>query len=81
MAGFTFSGEPDEGQVTATGEPEQVGGKLKAYPFGKYVVVVKLTKDDRFVGIEEIRLRKDFLTQKQRMGRIGSHDLDDIYRE
>lgn len=81
MPGFTFSGEPDEGQATATGEPEQEGEKLKACTFGKYVVVVKLTKDDRFVGIEEIRIRKDFLTQKQRMGRIGSHDLDDIYRE
>jgi hypothetical protein len=81
MAEFSFSGEPDEGQVTATGEPEQVGGKLKACPFGKYVVVVRLTKDDRFVRIEEIRLRKDFLTQKQRTSRIGSQDLDDIYRE
>lgn len=81
MGGFSFSGESDEEEVTATGEPERAGGKLKAYPFGKYVVVVKLTKDDRFAGIEEIRLRKDFLTQKQRMSRIGSQDLDDIYYE
>jgi hypothetical protein len=35
------------------------------YPFDKYLIVVKLTSDGRFIGIEEIRINKDFRSYKQ----------------
>jgi len=37
------------------------------YPIEKYLVTVKLTSDGRFVGIEEIRVNKDFRSYKQRV--------------
>lgn len=35
------------------------------YPFEKYEILVKLTLDGRFVGIEEIRINKDFRSFRQ----------------
>jgi hypothetical protein len=38
----------------------------RIYPFDKYIIVVKLTVDGRFVGIEEVRVNKDFRSFQQR---------------
>jgi hypothetical protein len=35
------------------------------YCFQKYEIIMKLTTDGKFVGIEEVRINKDFRTFKQ----------------
>lgn len=51
------------------------------YVFGKYAVYLKLSEDQRFLGIEAISEETNFLSQNQRLSQIGHHDLDDIYKE
>ena len=38
---------------------------IKVCPFEKYEIVVKLTSDGRFIGIEEVRVNKDFRSHRQ----------------
>ena len=38
---------------------------LITYPFEKYEIVVKLTLDRKFIGIDEVRINKDFRSYKQ----------------
>ena len=49
------------------------------YPFGKYNVTVKVSKDQKFVGISEIRINKDFRSYKQKLVPKGFHDVEDFY--
>jgi hypothetical protein len=35
------------------------------YPFEKFEIVVKITTDGKFVGIEEVRINKDFRSFSQ----------------
>jgi hypothetical protein len=56
-------------------------GKSISYPFGKYVIKVKLTDDNKFMGILEIKINKDFLDYKQKLISKGIHDVDEYYRE
>jgi hypothetical protein len=49
------------------------------YPFGKYNVTVKVSKDQKFVGISEIRINKDFRSYKQKLVPKGYHDVEDFY--
>ena len=55
--------------------------KLVTRPFGQYQVTVKLTSDDRFVSIEEIKLNRDFATYKQKIASLGSWDVSKYYDE
>ena len=44
------------------------------YPFEMFEIVVKLTLDGKFVGIEEVRINKDFRSYKnQTPQRIVAH--------
>jgi hypothetical protein len=61
----------DESRIDHKEEDKGTGGTSKEYvtriyPFDKYLIVVKLTADGRFVGIEEVRVNKDFRSYKQR---------------
>lgn len=49
------------------------------YPFGKYNVIVKVSRDKKFVGISEIRINKDFRSYKQKLLTKGYHDVEDFY--
>lgn len=54
------------------------------YPFGRYEVKVVIRRDGRFVGIEEIRVNKEFLDNLQKMevlGNIGYQDVEQYYKE
>lgn len=39
--------------------------ETKVIPFQKYEIVVKLTSDGKFVGIQEVRINKDFRDYSQ----------------
>ena len=55
--------------------------KIVKYPFGKYEIKLKLTSDNKFLDILEIKINKDFLSFKQKISRKGFHDVDEFYPE
>jgi len=73
---------PNEFSVSATGDHTNSHDfKYLVCTLGKYQIKVKVTVDNKFLSVEEIKVDKDFLTQKQRSLVIGHHNVDDIYQE
>lgn len=54
---------------------------IKEYPFDKYCVRIKLTQNNEFAGIEEIKINKKFLSDKQKTIPSGFHDIEEFYRD
>ena len=48
---------------------------------GDVEIVVAITPDGRFLGISEVRLRRDFLNVQQRVAATGVHDVDHLYND
>lgn len=67
--------------LDATGNHQNGDFKTIVYPFDKYEIKVKLSMDNKFIGIVEIKLNKEFLSFKQKMASQGVHDVDKFYRE
>lgn len=55
--------------------------KFVEYPFDKYIIKVKLTPKNEFIGIVEIKVNKDFLSYEQNRTPKGFHDIDEFYKE
>jgi len=55
--------------------------KIIVYPFDKYEITVKLSPNNEFIEILEVKVNKDFLTYKQKVISKGFHDVDNFYRE
>jgi len=73
-------------QLKTKGTGDIIIGKAKGhnhivYPFGKYEVTVELSPDNKFIGISEIKVNKDFRSYKQRIVSKGFHDVDEFYKE
>ncbi len=51
------------------------------YPFGKYEIKVRLSLNNEFRGITEVKINKDFLSFKQKMSSKGFHDVEEFYKE
>jgi len=52
-----------EDKGTGSAHPEDT--VTIVYPFNKYLIVVRLTSDGRFIGIEEVRINKEFRSYKR----------------
>jgi len=52
-----------------------------SYPFEKYEIKVKLSPRNEFIEIVEVKVNKDFLSHKQRMGIQTYLNVDEFYRE
>lgn len=66
----------------ATGDmTEDYGYKTISYPFDRYEIKVKVTSTNEFVGITEVKINKDFLSHRQRIGTLSYLDVDEYYRE
>ncbi len=64
----------------ATGaEKNKIRGKTGEYHFDKYEIEILLGPGNEFLAITEVRVRKDFLSRKQRSGTKGPHDVDEFY--
>lgn len=48
---------------------------------GDVEIVVVLGPDGRFLGISEVRVRRNFLTVQQKIAASGFHDVDHLYKE
>lgn len=55
--------------------------KYVVYPFDKYEIEIKLTSDDRFLGITGIRFNKNFLSFKRKEYLPPLFNLDEEYPE
>jgi hypothetical protein len=65
---------------------EGTGSTLPAYHdvdyvLGDYVVRVRLTSANEFVGILKVTIGRDFRSQEQRLAPLGYHDVTDLYDE
>jgi hypothetical protein len=72
----------DELKSIGTGSHDELDNfKIITYPFDRYQIKVKLTPNNEFIGITEIKINKDFLSHKQRMATLGFHDVEEFYRD
>ena len=55
--------------------------KTIIYPFDKYLIKIKVTPNNEFIGITEVKINKDFLSYKQKTSIKGYHDVDKFYPE
>ncbi len=60
-----------------TGELPRVTAKVVQVPFNQYEVFVVVSESGEILGIQEMRVRKDFRKPSQ----IKSVDFDQYYRE
>lgn len=55
--------------------------KTIIYPFDKYQIKIKVTPNNEFIGITEVKINKDFLSYRQKMSIKGYHDVHKFYPE
>jgi len=55
--------------------------KTVVYPFDKYLITIKLSPNNEFIGIAEVKINKDFISYKQKAPPKGFHDVEEFYRE
>ncbi|MBM2813960.1 MAG: hypothetical protein HW421_722 [Ignavibacteria bacterium] len=55
--------------------------KIISYIFDKYQINVKVTSNNEFIGITEIKINKEFLSHKHKITTKGYHDVDEFYKE
>ena len=58
-----------------------VTAKIAVVPYGTYEVVIILDQDNRFLGIQEIRITKDFLSLEQSLAHRDAFDVEDFYED
>lgn len=49
--------------------------------FDRYDIKIKVSPENEFIEVLEVKINKDFLSQKQRMGVQSYLDVDKYYRE
>ena len=57
------------------------GQKRVVVSHGQYEIVVRLTEDGRFVDVDELRIKRDFLSPEQRVAGSGYFNVDEFYEE
>ena len=55
--------------------------RTKVVPFGAYEIVVMLGHDDKFLGVKEIRVARDFMTLDQMIMHRESFCVEDLYED
>lgn len=78
------TGEQDYGKSRnkGTGSQEDFEDyKIITYPFDKYQIKVKLTPSNEFIDIVEIKINKEFLSNKQKIISKSCIDVSKFYRE
>ena len=68
---------PQTGQTGSSGGYEDC--QTIQYPFDKYIIKVKLSLKNEFIGIEEIIINKEFVSYVQQNRVRGFHDTDGFY--
>jgi len=55
--------------------------RIIPYSFDIYEIKVKVSPNNEFLGIVEVKVNKDFLSYKQRLSKQSYLDVSDYYRE
>ncbi len=59
-----------------TGSLSSSAYKIIEFPFNQYEMKIKLTSDNKFIEVLEIKINKDFLSHKQKMASLNSIDIE-----
>lgn len=63
-----------------TGNHEELDNyKIINFPFEKYEIKIKLTPNNEFVEVIEVKVNKNFLSYKQKTKPKGYHDVKEFY--
>jgi hypothetical protein len=68
-------------RTSATGSHDFHEKQFMLYLFGKYEITVELTSDNKFVGIVEVKINKDFRSYSQKIASTKVHDTEDYYKD
>ena len=55
--------------------------RMARVPFGHYEVTILLGPANEFLGISQIAVAKDFLSQEQKLLAHDVHHVEDIYKD
>lgn len=51
------------------------------YAVSRYEVLIELDSEGRFIGVQQVRLRKDFREYAMETAPRGFHDVEEFYQE
>jgi hypothetical protein len=52
-----------------------------AYRFDPYEITVRLSPNNEFIAITEVKVKKDFMSYKEKISTKGYHDVEAFYPE
>jgi len=55
--------------------------KIVVFPFDRYEITIKLSQDNKFCDILEVKINEDFRSYKQKIASRGFHDVEKFYVE
>jgi hypothetical protein len=67
-----------------TGGKESSNQKIIDYPFDRFIIKVRISPTNEFLGIEGVSINKDFLFYTEKLKALSSkgyHDIDDYYEK
>jgi len=64
-----------------TGGLPSKGFKEVVYPFDQYEIKVRLSPNNEFIAITEVKVKKDFMSYKEKISTKGYHDVEAFYPE
>ncbi|MFA5164205.1 MAG: hypothetical protein WC481_01405 [Candidatus Omnitrophota bacterium] len=59
---------------------DQIDYRVVSYPFDRYEIKIKISKNNEFLGIEEVGINKEFMSYRQKLSVKGVHDIDEFYK-
>ena len=65
----------------ATGEIVPVDAYPITVPFGEHEIELLVDKENRFLAVLSIRLRKDFRSVSQSISSTGVHNVEEFYKD
>lgn len=74
-----FFNQLSEIEIFTENSFEKLGYKTVRYFFDKYEISLILDANDRFIAINEVKLKKDFLSLKQKLSSLNSIDVSRYY--
>jgi hypothetical protein len=51
------------------------------YKLGKYEITVEITLDNKFVGITEVKVNKDFRSLQEKIASTKVFDVEEYYKD
>ena len=57
------------------------GIEIVPFEFDRFIVDVVLSSSERFLGIKDIKMNKDFLSHEQKMHSQGYYDDSEFYQQ